>query len=147
MDAVTFLHWLAHQSLRFRIPFVPTFLYAINRIVFSVVLPPQVRIGQRVKFAYLGLGTVVHRNVVIGDDVVVGSNVTIGGRSGHLKVPIIESGAYIGTGARVIGPITVGQNAVIGANAVVLNDVPPNSVVAGVPAKLIRSSNKNGAVH
>ena len=98
-----------------------------------------------VKFGYLGLGTVVHRDAVICDDVLVGSNVTIGGRSGHNTLPVIEAGAYIGTGARVLGPVRIGRNAVIGANAVVLNDVPANSVAVGVPARIIRQDIANGA--
>jgi serine O-acetyltransferase len=140
MDVVIALHRLAHASHRMRIPLLPTLFYAVNRVLFGIVLPPQTKVGHRVKFAYLGLGTVVHRNAVIGDDVIVGSNVTIGGRSGHSQLPVIEAGAYIGTGARVLGPVCIGRNAVIGANAVVLQDVPANSVAAGVPARVIREN-------
>jgi serine O-acetyltransferase len=82
---------------------------------------------------------------VIGDDVVVGSNVTIGGRSGHSQLPVIGAGAYIGTGARILGPVCIGQNSVIGANAVVLQDVPANSVAVGIPARIIRENIADGA--
>ena len=44
----------------------------------------------------------------------------------------------VGVGARVLGGITIGDGAIIGANAVVVKDVPPNCVVAGVPARIIR---------
>lgn len=140
MDAVIALHRLAHASRRLRIPLLPTILYAMNRGLFGVVLPPETQIGRGVKFAYLGLGTVVHRRAVIGDDVMVGSNVTIGGRSGYEQLPVIEADVYIGTGARILGPVRIGRNAVIGANAVVLQDVPANSVAAGVPARIIREN-------
>lgn len=128
-----------------RIPALPTMFYAMNRILFGIALPPEAQVGRGVKFAYLGLGTVVHRNAIIGDDVVVGSNVTIGGRSGHAQLPVIEAGAYIGTGARVLGPVRIGRNAVIGANAVVLCDVPANSVAVGIPARVIRENIAVGA--
>jgi serine O-acetyltransferase len=52
-------------------------------------------------------------------------------------VPVIGNNVYIGPGARIIGNIIVGDNVIIGANAVVVKDVSPYSVVAGVPAKII----------
>lgn len=70
----------------------------------------------------------------------IGQNTTIGGRSGHYEVPKIGDNVDICAGARVLGPITIGNNVVIGANAVVINDIPDNAVVAGVPAKIIRIS-------
>jgi serine O-acetyltransferase len=145
MDVVIALHRLAHASYRMRIPLLPMLCYALNRVLFGIVLPPQTQVGRRVKFAYLGLGTVVHRYAVIGDDVTVGSNVTIGGRSGNSQLPVIEAGVFIGTGARVLGPVLIGKNAVIGANAVVLQDVPANAVAAGVPARVIRENIATGA--
>ncbi len=52
---------------------------------------------------------------------------------------VIEEGASIGSSATIMCGITIGQNAIIGAGAVVINDVPNNTVVAGVPAKIIKS--------
>jgi len=140
MDPLILLHRCAHATYRWRIPGLPWAFYALNRILFAVVLPPSTRIGRGVKFAYLGLGTVVHGRAVIGEDVTIASNVTIGGRSRHEAVPVIEDDVYIGTGARILGPVTVGRGAVVGANAVVLRDVSPYSVVAGIPATVIREN-------
>ena len=64
--------------------------------------------------------------------------VTIGGRSGIRGVPVIEDGVFIGAGARILGDIRVGRRAIIGANAVVLESVPDDAVVAGIPARVIR---------
>lgn len=55
-----------------------------------------------------------------------------------LKAPVIGDNVEVCCGAKVIGGITVGNNVLIGANAVVVKDVPPNCVVAGVPARVIR---------
>jgi len=118
---------------------LPRFLYVLNRILFSIALPPSVTLGRNVLFGYSGLGIVVHANCVIGNNVKISQNVTIGGRSGHVAVPVIEDDVEIGAGACVLGPIRVGQGAKIGANAVVLNDIPPGAVAVGVPATLLRN--------
>ena len=65
--------------------------------------------------------------------------ITIGGRSKSENVPVIGSGVYLGAGAKILGDIYVGDNSIIGANSVVINDVAPNSIVVGVPAKCIKS--------
>jgi serine O-acetyltransferase len=66
--------------------------------------------------------------------------VTIGGRSASIGVPVIGDNVYISTGAKVLGDITIGNNCVIGANAVVISNVPDNTVAAGVPAKVIKQN-------
>jgi len=62
--------------------------------------------------------------------------VTLGGKSLEAvkRHPTIEDGAVIGAGAQVLGPITIGARSVVGANAVVVHDVPPDSIAVGVPA-------------
>jgi serine O-acetyltransferase len=62
---------------------------------------------------------------------------TIGLIGASVVGPTIGPRASIGTGAKVLGPISVGANARVGANAVVLNDVPPNTTVVGMPAKAV----------
>jgi hypothetical protein len=52
---------------------------------------------------------------------------------------IVEEGAWIGSGAIVLGPCTIGAHAVVAAGAVVVSDVPPGTLVAGVPARVVRS--------
>lgn len=121
---------------RLGIPVLPRLLYALNRMLFAIALPPSVKVGRDVLFGYSGLGIVVHARAVIGDRVTIGQNVTIGGRSGHHDVPVIEDDAEIGAGACVLGPIRIGKGARIGANAVVLQDVPAGAVAVGVPARV-----------
>lgn len=135
------IHAVAHWLWRYHVPLLPVLLSGINRILFATVLPASVRVGHGVLFAYQGLGTVVHKRCVIGDHVVVASGVTLGGRNQMIGVPIIGDRVDIGTGAKILGPVHIGAGASIGANAVVLKDVPPNAVVAGVPAKIIRYRN------
>jgi serine O-acetyltransferase len=75
---------------------------------------------------------------VIGDRVHIDQGVTIGGNATSEGVPRVEDDVYIGAGAKLLGPILIGRGSVIGANAVVVKDVPQRSVVAGVPAVVIR---------
>lgn len=130
---------------RWHVPIVPRLLYMLNRILFAVVLPPSVKVGRGVTFAYQGLGTVVHAKAVIGNDVYIGPQVIIGGRSGEKRVPVIEDKAFLGAGARVLGPVTVAAGATVAAAAVVLTDVAPGTAVAGVPAKPIRATRREVA--
>ncbi len=73
----------------------------------------------------------------IGNHCKIYQQVTIGFDHNN-QAPIIGNNVEICCGAKVIGGITIGDNVLIGANAVVIKDVPSNSVVAGVPAKVVR---------
>lgn len=125
---------------RCRIPVLPKILYLLNRILFSVALPPSVKVGKNVVFAYQGLGVVVHARAVIGNNVYIGPQVIIGGRSGEQAVPQIGDDAFLGAGARVLGPVVVAQGAVVAAGAVVLANVAERQAVGGVPAKPINAT-------
>jgi serine O-acetyltransferase len=135
---VLLLHNISHRLWKLHIPLLPRAIYGFNRIAFSVVLPPSAVIGKDVVLGYSGLGTVIHARAVIGNRVVIGAGITIGGKTPHYEVPVIEDDVDIGAGARILGPISVGRGAIIGANAVVVKNVPPGAIVAGVPARLIR---------
>ncbi|HDR9505218.1 transferase [Burkholderia cepacia] len=86
----------------------------------------------------------------IGDDVMIGPNVSLI-TSGHPVEPsrrrdfvvakpiAIERNVWIGAGATIIGGVTVGEHSVVAAGAVVTRDVPPNTLVGGNPATVIRS--------
>ena len=86
----------------------------------------------------------------IGDDVMIGPNVSLitsshpiepaQRRNGVIASPIvIEKNVWIAAGVTIIGGVTVGENAVVAAGSVVTRDVPPNTLVAGNPARVIRS--------
>lgn len=98
--------------------------------------------------------TFICEGVHIEDNVFVGHNVTfindkfpksvnIDGslqteKDWNLNETIVKKGASIGSSATIICGVTIGENSIVGAGAVVTKNVPPNSIVAGVPAKIIR---------
>lgn len=73
----------------------------------------------------------------LGRDCWINQQVTIG-FAGDEGEPVLGDRVQVGAGARVLGGITIGDGVIVGANAVVVKDVPPNCVVAGVPARIIR---------
>lgn len=138
MDLYNF-YKIGNWCYKKRIPLIPNLLKIFVRIVFSCVLPMDTKIGNNVKFGYWGLGTVIHKKAVIGNNVVIGQNVTIGGKAGG-GVPIIGNNCVISTGSKIIGDITLGDNVVVGANAVVTKNFPSNVVIGGVPAKILKET-------
>ncbi len=104
--------------------------------MFNNVMPYTAEIGDETKFAYGGIGCVVHSRVKICKRVIIGQSSTIGWSLDFEKFPTIGNGVYISVGAKIIGNINVENNEIIGANAVVNKSVEENCSVAGVPARV-----------
>src|ERR1051325_229345 len=134
------LYKVANKLHRWEVPFLPRAIYYFMRFAFTTSIPYTATIGRNTYFNNWGMGIVIHRRAVIGEKCRIGHGVTIGGRSGHYGVPVIGNDVLVGVGAKILGPISVGDHATIGANSVVINDVPPYAVVAGVPARIIKYS-------
>lgn len=125
---------------RHNIPLLPLVCDALLRIVHNSAVFSSTDIGAETKFGYGGIAIVIHRKAVIGKRCMIGSCVTIGGKSGAKKLPVIGDDCYIATGAKILGNVKVGNGVVVGANAVVVTDVPDNCIVAGIPAKIIKTN-------
>jgi serine O-acetyltransferase len=131
---------LAHRLHQLKVSAIPQLIYGLNRILFSVAIPPGTQIGRGGTLSYQGIGTVIHARAIIGDRVYIGPGITIGSRSSLYEVPVKEDNVYIGAGARNLGPVRVGNGAVIGANAVVIHDVPARTVVGGIPVRILKTT-------
>lgn len=109
--------------------------------ILGIELPWTVVAGPNLRI-YHGIALVVHPKSVIGHSCTLRQSTTIGARPNRQtrcsEAPHIGNQVDIGANAVLLGPIRVGDGAVIGAGSVVLRDVPPWSVVAGNPAKVIR---------
>ena len=102
----------------------------------GIEIHPGATIGERL-FIDHGMGVVIGETAEIGDDVTLYHGVTLGGRglSKTKRHPTVKDGAMIGARATILGPITIGERAKVGAGAVVLDSVPDNITVVGVPAE------------
>lgn len=132
------LYKISHYLYKNKVPFLPNFFVYLNFLLFNSVVPASSKIGNNSRLAYGGVGVVIHSKAVIGDKVIIGQNVTIGRQLDPDGVPVIGNNVYISAGSRILGDITIGDNVIIGANSVVIRDIPNNSIVGGVPSKLIK---------
>ncbi len=121
------------------VPLLPKLVTLLIFLIYNSKIPYTARIGHGTRFAYGGVGVILARDVVIGENCIIGQQVTLGG--GNSQYPgcaILGDNVYVAKGAIVFGGFKVEDNVTIGANAVVNKPVPKNAIVAGVPAKIIR---------
>ena len=121
-----------------------------SRIGAFVEIQKRVKVGKNVK---VSTHTFICEGVVIEDEVFIGHNVSFindkyprATSQGKLQtdqdwecIPtLVRKGASIGTSATIMGGVTIGVNSIVGAGSVVTSDVPDNTIVAGVPARILR---------
>ena len=129
------MHRWAHACWQRGFRWLARFTSQLARLFTGIEIHPGATIGRRV-FIDHGMGIVIGETAEIGDDVLMYHQVTLGGRSrGRFKRhPTIGNNVLLGAGAKIIGPIVVGDGTKVGANALVVHEVPPNSIVTGVVA-------------
>ena len=109
-------------------------LFKLVQIVTGIELPCEVVVGRNFVIDHFG-GIVISGYAQFGDDCRIRNGVVVGLKNVDEPIaPVIGSNVDIGAGAKLLGNIRIGNNVVIGANAVVLTDVPDDSLAVGVPA-------------
>ncbi|MBI3558650.1 MAG: serine O-acetyltransferase [Deltaproteobacteria bacterium] len=138
-------HRAAHFAYRVNIPFLPRFIGEVSRFLTGIDIHPGARIGKNLIIDH-GMGTVIGETSLIGDGVIIYQGVTLGGTNLQRvkRHPTLEDHVVVGAGAKVLGNIVIGEGSRIGANSVVVDDVPPNTTVAGVPARVVGKGIKKG---
>jgi serine O-acetyltransferase len=111
-------------------------LFKLTQILTGIELPCEVEVGRNFVIDHFG-GIVISGYAKFGDNCRIRNGVVVGlARIDDPCAPIIGNNVDIGSGAKVLGRIKVGNNVVIGANAVVITDIPDDSIAVGVPATI-----------
>jgi len=137
-------HKVSHKLWNCNWKFLARFISQTGRFFTGIEIHPGAKIGKNL-FIDHGMGVVIGETATIGDNVTLYHGVTLGGVSpsgderGQVRHPQIGSNVIIGAGAQLLGAITVGNDSRIGSNAVVISNVPADSIMVGIPARQIKS--------
>lgn len=112
----------------------------VSRTLSNVDIHPAACIGRRL-FIDHGASVVIGETAEIGDDVTLYHGVTLGGTTWHAgkRHPTLGDGVLVGAGAKILGPITLGDGVRVGANSVVVDDVPAQRTVIGIPGRIVQT--------
>jgi serine O-acetyltransferase len=118
-----------------------------NFVLFGMEVPPGLAIGPGLVIPHTQ-GIIIGAGY-IGRDVTIYQQVTLGAKLADFdfdpaRRPHVGDRVVITAGAKVLGPVRLGEGAIIGANAVVVRDVPPNTIAVGIPARILERSAANG---
>lgn len=118
-------------------------LSLLNFLLFGMEVPAKLSIGPGLIIPHtqgviLGAAS-IGANVTIYQQVTLGAKMADWGYDLDTR-PVVEDGVTITAGAKVLGAVTLGRNCIVGANAVVLNDVMPDCVVGGIPARVLSAA-------
>ena len=142
MFAIT-VNRLAHELFLLEVPLIPRIMTEYAHSITGIDIHPGATIG---KYFFIdhGTGIVVGETTIIGDNVTLYQGVTLGGtgKEQGKRHPTLKDNVMVSAGAKVIGSFTIGENSKIGAGSVVLEEVPPNCTVVGVPGRIVKMDNK-----
>ena len=141
------MHRRAHFYYKHNLMFLARLVSQRAARITGIEIHPGATIGRRLVIDH-GTGVVIGETTEIGDDVLIYQGVTLGGtgKDTGKRHPTIGNNVMISAGAKVLGPFKIGDNSRVAAGAVVLAEVPPNSTVVGVPARVVRQDGKRVAL-
>ncbi len=109
----------------------------------GIEIHPGAKIGKGL-FIDHGSGVIIGETTIIGDNVTLYQGVTLGGTGKETgkRHPTLKNNVMVSAGAKILGSFTIGENSKIGAGSVVLEEVPPNCTVVGVPGRVVKKGNQ-----
>ena len=136
-------HRIAHKLWKAEWCTLARVVSQMSRFFTGIEIHPGARIGRGL-FIDHGSGVVIGETCEIGDNVTIYQGVTLGGtgKEKGKRHPTVGNDVIIATGAKVLGSFKIGDNSKIGAGAVVLQEVPPNSTVVGIKARIVIQDGK-----
>ena len=110
----------------------------------GIEIHPGAQIGKGL-FIDHGSGVIIGETTIIGDNCTLYQGVTLGGtgKEQGKRHPTLGNNVMVSAGAKVLGSFTIGDNCKIGAGSVVLEEVPPNCTVVGIPGRVVRRNNNH----
>lgn len=145
-----FIQRFSNAFYRMRLYTLARFISQVARTLTGIEIHPGAKIGRRVLIDH-GMGVVIGETAEVGDDCVLYQGVTLGAGSearggattrGTKRHPTLGQGVVVGSGAEIQGPVIVGDNVRVASGSIVLRDVPADSVVVGVPGRVIYHQGK-----
>lgn len=132
------LHRIAHHFYLKGWVVIPRLINTISRSITGIDIHPGATLGSGL-FIDHGMGLVIGETAELGNNVTLYQGVTLGGtgKEKGKRHPTIGNNVVVSSGAKVLGSFKVGDNSKIGSGSVVLKEVPPNSVVVGVPGRIV----------
>ena len=129
-----FFHRISHFLYNKKLYFIARLISQISRHITGIEIHPGAQIGKNL-FIDHGMGVVIGETTTIGDNCTIYHNSTLGGtgKDKYKRHPDLGNNVMVGSGAKVLGPIKIGNNVKIGANCVVLENIPSNVTVVGIP--------------
>ena len=131
------LHRVAHALWSWGFTTTGRFVSHVSRFLTGIEIHPAARLGPGL-FIDHGMGVVIGETAEVGENVTLLQGVTLGGTSvrREKRHPTLGDNVVVGAGAKIIGAFRIGEGSRIGAGSVVVREVPPNSVVVGVPGRV-----------
>jgi serine O-acetyltransferase len=132
------LHRISHHFYLKGWVLLPRLINAFSRFLTGCDIHPGAKLGAGL-FIDHATGLVIGETTEIGENVTLYQGVTLGGtgKEKGKRHPTIGNNVVVSCGAKVLGSFKVGDNSKIGAGSVVLKEVPPNSVVVGIPGRVV----------
>jgi len=139
---------VAHRLWLHRMFLLGRLVSHLGRMLSGIEIHPGAAIGPGF-FIDHGMGVVIGETAEIGANVTLYHGVTLGGTSWNKgkRHPTLEDDVVVGAGAKILGPITIGARTRVGANSVVVKNVPPDSVVVGIPGRVTHRKGVPQVVH
>ncbi|WP_052254928.1 serine O-acetyltransferase [Salinicoccus sp. YB14-2] len=135
------MHLIAHKLYKRKFATLSRVISQISRFITGIEIHPGAQVGRRL-FIDHGMGVVIGETCRIGNNVTIYQGVTLGGtgKEETKRHPDLDDNVLVAAGAKVLGNIRIGENSKIGANSVVLINVPKDSTVVGIPARVVKQA-------
>lgn len=132
-----FFYKISHYLYRKNLFLISRLISNIGRFFTGIEIHPGAQIAKGL-FIDHGMGVVIGETAVIGENVTLFHGVTLGGtgKDKGKRHPTLGKNVIVGAGAKILGPIEIGDNVKVGANAVILESIPDDKTVVGIPGKI-----------